>query len=149
MGTKSTNMQKNLRAEMEAINTEFTKCEGQLGYFRDRLEEFLDAPLSSDKRKDLYGQMKSVSLQLLPLAEKVLSLIRPSATAPSLLDIFDRFLSKKKKAHEKDWTSVKKKTLQKNLDFVENTKTELETIRGICNPIQQYVTDVLAHCRQG
>lgn len=148
MGTKSRKMAKRIADEMEVIGNEFQRCRDLKDYFQDRLAEFLDAPLLSGQRKNLCGQMESVSLQLLPVAQSTIHLIRTAGAANTLLGVFDRFLIAKKTAHQKDWTDLKKRTLQKNLDFVERTKTELEAVRRICNPIPQYVKDALAHCKQ-
>ncbi len=145
MGTKSKKLWNTVQSQMEAIKNDYPRCEELTDYFKDTLGDFLDAPLLSKKRKDIYGQMVSVSLKLLPFAEDMVNRIR---IVGKHFDVFDTFMNEKKAARRDDWTSLKKKSLEDYLNKMAAAKPKLEDIRRLCNPIPQYVTDALAHCKQ-
>jgi hypothetical protein len=145
MGKKSKTLWTDVATHMEAIKNDYPRCEELTDYFRDRLAEFLDAPLVGNRRKDIYGQMESVSLRLLPSAEDMVRRIRIVGTD---FDTFDRFLKAKTAARRDDWTPLKKKSLEKYLNSMALAKPKLEDMRRLCNPIPQYVKDALAHCKQ-
>jgi len=146
MGTKSTKMRQALKARMTTIRNDYPQCEQLMDYLKDQITEYADAPLASDKRRTQYEHIKGVCDKLLPVADNLIDLTSKSGL---LLDTFDQFLQKKRSEHQDDWTSVKKKSLVKNEQFVQDTRPQLERIQRICDQIPKFVKDTLEKCKQG